>query len=314
MKFSFIISLSAPEINRGCLFLLFALSHFCPILLAIAMPSNWPCIAEVCFWELILCFVVKSEAHLTSSLVCWQVVENIARKYGVSKSDLLDREADDLAVRMALGETQVIAETKKALTNAGVNVASLEDYAAGKVDSVKRSKHVLLVKNLPYGSSENELAKMFGKFGGLDKIIIPSTKALALVCIHAFFFVSFVLCHRMFLCKCWCLRSFYFYFFYHLLVKLHILNSQYLCTGTMCWLEPVFKAVNNPGEWPCIETVGTLRCQVINYLMLFYFIFYIIPCWWLSNIIIKGPMYMISYVGNCSTYMMEIELLNLKIS
>ncbi|KAG6717026.1 hypothetical protein I3842_04G077500 [Carya illinoinensis] len=109
------------------------------------------------------------------------VVENIARKYGVSKSDLLDREADDLAVRMALGETQVIAETKKALTNAGVNVASLEDYAAGKVDSVKRSKHVLLVKNLPYGSSENELAKMFGKFGGLDKIIIPSTKALALV-------------------------------------------------------------------------------------------------------------------------------------
>ncbi|XVE86463.1 hypothetical protein DITRI_Ditri18aG0036200 [Diplodiscus trichospermus] len=35
------------------------------------------------------------------------VVENIARKYGVSKSDLLDREADDLAVCIALGETQV---------------------------------------------------------------------------------------------------------------------------------------------------------------------------------------------------------------
>ncbi|KAB1210487.1 Multiple RNA-binding domain-containing protein 1 [Morella rubra] len=109
------------------------------------------------------------------------VVENIARKYGVSKSDILDREADDLAVRIALGETQVIAETKKALTNAGINVASLEEYAAGKVDGVKRSNHVLLVKNLPYGSSENELAKMFGKFGGLDKIIIPPTKVLALV-------------------------------------------------------------------------------------------------------------------------------------
>lgn len=48
------------------------------------------------------------------------MVENIARKYGVSKSDLLDREATDLAVRLALGETQVIAETKKALTNAGL--------------------------------------------------------------------------------------------------------------------------------------------------------------------------------------------------
>ncbi|KAI4297016.1 hypothetical protein L6164_036928 [Bauhinia variegata] len=109
------------------------------------------------------------------------VVENIARKYGVSKSDLLDREADDLAVRIALGETQVIAETKNALSNAGVNVDALEEFANGKVDDAKRSNHVLLVKNLPYGSSENELAKMFGKFGSLDKIILPPTKTLALV-------------------------------------------------------------------------------------------------------------------------------------
>ncbi|XP_057970697.1 multiple RNA-binding domain-containing protein 1 isoform X2 [Malania oleifera] len=108
------------------------------------------------------------------------VVENIARKHGVSKSDLLDREADDLAVRIALGETQVIAETKNALVNAGVNVGSLEKFAAGKTDGMKRSNHILLVKNLPYGSSEGELAKMFGNFGSLDKIILPSTKALAL--------------------------------------------------------------------------------------------------------------------------------------
>ncbi|KAH0985190.1 hypothetical protein GBA52_012367 [Prunus armeniaca] len=109
------------------------------------------------------------------------VIENIARKYGVSKSDLLDREADDLAVRIALGETQVIAETKKALTNAGVNVESLENFAAGKTDGSKRSNHVLLVKNLPYGSTDGELVKMFGKFGGLEKIVLPPTKTLALV-------------------------------------------------------------------------------------------------------------------------------------
>ncbi|XP_059633627.1 uncharacterized protein LOC132276287 isoform X3 [Cornus florida] len=109
------------------------------------------------------------------------VVENIARKFGASKSDLLDREADDLAVHIALGETQVIAETKKALVNAGVNISSLEEYTAGKTEGVKRSNHVILVKNLPYGSSEGELAKMFGKFGSLDKIILPPTKTLALV-------------------------------------------------------------------------------------------------------------------------------------
>lgn len=99
----------------------------------------------------------------------------------MSKSDLLDREADDLAVRVALGETQVIAETKKALTNAGVNITALEEIAAGKKDGMKRSNHVLLVKNLSYGSSEVELAEKFGKFGSLDKIILPPTKTLALV-------------------------------------------------------------------------------------------------------------------------------------
>ncbi|KAI3864260.1 hypothetical protein MKX03_006093 [Papaver bracteatum] len=109
------------------------------------------------------------------------VVENIARKYGVSKSDFLDREADDLAVRIALGETHVIADTKKGLANAGINVAALEEFASGKTDGSKRSNHVLLVKNLPYGSSEGDLTKMFGKFGSLDKIILPQTKTLALV-------------------------------------------------------------------------------------------------------------------------------------
>lgn len=95
----------------------------------------------------------------------------------------------------------MIAETKKALTNAGINVASLEEYAAGKVDGVKRSNHVLLVKNLPYGSSENELAKMFGKFGGLDKIIIPPTKVLALVRFSDFFFHLVV---TLWMCFCNC--------------------------------------------------------------------------------------------------------------
>ncbi|CAM8961811.1 unnamed protein product [Rhodiola kirilowii] len=109
------------------------------------------------------------------------VVENIARKFGVSKSDVLDPESDDIAVRIALGETQVIAETKNALKNAGINVAALEEFASGKSEGVKRSNRVIIVKNLPYGSSEGELAKMFGKYGSLDKIILPSTKTVGVV-------------------------------------------------------------------------------------------------------------------------------------
>ncbi|XP_024158327.1 multiple RNA-binding domain-containing protein 1 [Rosa chinensis] len=108
-------------------------------------------------------------------------VDHLARKFGVSKSDFLDPQADDVAVRVAQAETQVIAQTKKALTNAGVNVESLENFAAGKGGDMKRSNHVILVKNLPYGSSDSELGNMFGKFGSFEKIIMPPTKTLALV-------------------------------------------------------------------------------------------------------------------------------------
>lgn len=81
----------------------------------------------------------------------------------------------------------MIAETKKALSKAGVNISSLEEFAAGKTDGLKRSNHVILVKNIPYGSSESELSNMFGKFGNLDKIILPPTKTLALVWFFCFF-------------------------------------------------------------------------------------------------------------------------------
>ncbi|KAL8138053.1 hypothetical protein V2J09_004054, partial [Rumex salicifolius] len=109
------------------------------------------------------------------------VAENIARKYGVSKSELYDIEASDLAVRMAAGETEIISETKKALASAGVNVASLEDFASGKTEGLKRSNYVLLVKNLPYNTNEAELMEMFGRYGGLDKVILPPTRTMALV-------------------------------------------------------------------------------------------------------------------------------------
>ncbi|XP_076939997.1 multiple RNA-binding domain-containing protein 1-like [Bidens hawaiensis] len=130
---------------------------------------------------------ISGDTRAWNSLLMRQdtVVENIAREFGRSKSESLDREASDVAVRIALAETQVIAKTKKALANAGVNVTALENFASKKTDGGKRSNHVILVKSLPYGSSESELASMFGKFGSVDKVILPSTKTLGLVCYQA---------------------------------------------------------------------------------------------------------------------------------
>ncbi len=63
---------------------------------------------------------------------------------------------------MALGETHVIALTKKALADAGVDTDALEAAAAAggsaaSQHSVERSSTALLVKNLPYSATEAEL-------------------------------------------------------------------------------------------------------------------------------------------------------------
>ncbi|XP_010491106.1 PREDICTED: multiple RNA-binding domain-containing protein 1-like [Camelina sativa] len=109
------------------------------------------------------------------------ILENIVRMFGVKKSEILDRECENPAVNLALAETKVIMETKEALAKAGVRVTSLEKFAEGKGDEKNRSNHILLVKNLPFASTENELAQKFGKFGSIDKVVLPPTKTIALV-------------------------------------------------------------------------------------------------------------------------------------
>ncbi|CAN6240847.1 unnamed protein product [Urochloa humidicola] len=109
------------------------------------------------------------------------VVEYFARKNGISKSELLDREANNLAAFIALLEAQVIAETKKYVSRFGVNVAAMEEFASKRNEKSKRSNHVILVKNLPFSTSEEELAAIFQKHGSLDKIILPPTRGFALV-------------------------------------------------------------------------------------------------------------------------------------
>lgn len=110
-----------------------------------------------------------------------QVAENVARQYNMTKSEFLDPVADDLAVRMALGETHIIAETKRALADEGVNVEVLDEVASGKEIKVNRSSTLVLVKNLPFLTTEAELISMFGVFGSIARVILPPTKTLALV-------------------------------------------------------------------------------------------------------------------------------------
>ena len=116
------------------------------------------------------------------------VAAAVAAKYGVSKADLLESGDADVAVRLALGEAQIIADTKAQLEDAGVDVGSLEQAAAaggantakGAQKSVKRSGLCILLKNLPYEADEDELRSMCERFGSLSRLVLPDTRTLAL--------------------------------------------------------------------------------------------------------------------------------------
>ena len=106
------------------------------------------------------------------------VAEAVAKGHSLSKGELLDHEgAQSMAVRMALGETHVIDQTKKLLRENGVNVAALEVEKKPEV----RSKIAMLVKNIPHSTEDGELRDLFGRFGNLSRLVLPATKTMALV-------------------------------------------------------------------------------------------------------------------------------------
>ncbi|KAM6297827.1 putative RNA-binding protein 19 [Aegotheles albertisi] len=104
------------------------------------------------------------------------VADAIAQKYNAPKSQVLDHESkDSVAVRVALGETELVQEIRRFLVENGVSLDSFSQ-AAGE-----RSKTVILVKNLPAGTSVEELENIFGKHGSLGRVLLPEGGITAIV-------------------------------------------------------------------------------------------------------------------------------------
>ncbi|KAK3574803.1 hypothetical protein QTP86_018394 [Hemibagrus guttatus] len=100
----------------------------------------------------------------------------IAEKYNTTKSQVLDHESKgSLAVRMALGETQIIQETRQFLLDNGVSLDSFSQ-ASGP-----RSNSVILVKNLPSGVEVKELEALFSPHGSLGRVLLPPSGLTAIV-------------------------------------------------------------------------------------------------------------------------------------
>ncbi|XP_078523265.1 putative RNA-binding protein 19 [Lissotriton helveticus] len=104
------------------------------------------------------------------------VADAIAQKYSTTKSQVLDDEGrGSVAVRVALGETQLVQDVRQFLLDNGVSLDSFSQ-AVGE-----RSKSVILAKNLPAGTETSELEEVFGRYGDLGRVVLPEGGITAIV-------------------------------------------------------------------------------------------------------------------------------------
>lgn len=115
---------------------------------------------------------------------------------GISKADILNADStlrstqDDeklagvgSAVKLALAETSVIAETKAYFEDHGVILDRLTETtdAQGKPKRTPRSRTMLLVKNIPYGTDVTLLNGLFEPHGPIRRLLLPPAGTLAVV-------------------------------------------------------------------------------------------------------------------------------------
>lgn len=98
---------------------------------------------------------------------------SVAARLGVSKSEVLDPTSADAAVKQAIAETSVIQDTKAYFASNGVDLDAFKSH--------KRGDEAILVKNFPYGTTLEELRKLFEEFGPVLRVLMPPTGTIAIV-------------------------------------------------------------------------------------------------------------------------------------
>ncbi|EKD18403.1 uncharacterized protein L3040_007571 [Drepanopeziza brunnea f. sp. 'multigermtubi'] len=123
---------------------------------------------------------IKKKAEATStfnwnSLFMNQdaVNEAIASRLGVSKSEMLDPTSADSGYKQAIAETSAIQESKTYFAKNGVDLDAFKRQERGDT--------AILVKNFPYGTSLEELRKMFEPFGQVLRVLMPPIGTIAIV-------------------------------------------------------------------------------------------------------------------------------------
>jgi len=99
------------------------------------------------------------------------VADLMSEKYDVAKADIVlgddSKGGATAAVRLALGETQIIQETKKYLESEGVRLQAFDKPPE------KRSRNIMIAKNLPAKTAPMEIKDLFAKYGVLGRVVLP---------------------------------------------------------------------------------------------------------------------------------------------
>ncbi|XP_017877575.1 probable RNA-binding protein 19 [Ceratina calcarata] len=105
------------------------------------------------------------------------VADAIAAAYNTTKEQVLEDGSKGLsaAVKLALGETQLVQDAKNFLEENGVSLDAFNQLAK------TRSKTVILVKNLPIETPVQEIREMFARHGELGRVVMPPSGITALV-------------------------------------------------------------------------------------------------------------------------------------
>jgi multiple RNA-binding domain-containing protein 1 len=101
------------------------------------------------------------------------VISSVADRLGLSKSEVLDPTSSDAAVKQAHAETHIIQETKAYFKQQGVDLAAFKKSQRGDT--------AILVKNIPYDCSKDELKRLFEEHGDVKKFLMPPSGIIAIV-------------------------------------------------------------------------------------------------------------------------------------
>ncbi|GMF42676.1 unnamed protein product [Phytophthora fragariaefolia] len=113
-------------------------------------------------------------------------VGSLAERMGVKRGEIMDKEQGNMAVRLAIGETMLVKENKDFFAREGVDLNAIEGALVKKpsqqqAKKIERSTTVILIKNLPHTTEEEELAQLFRKHGEIGRFLLPPSKTLAVV-------------------------------------------------------------------------------------------------------------------------------------